>query len=76
MSLTAARLYIDELKREEEPSIVFYRLSKTEPNKNDSSLQTKPVTVMVQHGNTSALHNLKEIPITKGLFFWVFFQDY
>jgi hypothetical protein len=66
MSLTAARLYIDELKREEEPSIVFYRLSKTETSKNDANLQTKPITAMVQQGNTSALHNLKEISITKG----------
>jgi hypothetical protein len=66
MSLTAARLYIDELKREEEPSIVFYRLAKAETSKNDPNLQTKPVTAMVQQGNTAALHNLKEISVTKG----------
>jgi hypothetical protein len=65
MSLTAARLYLDELKREEEPSIVFYRLPKVDPIKKDSNPQVKPITAIVQQGNTAALHNLKDIPITK-----------
>lgn len=66
MSLTAARLYLDELKREEEPALVFYRISKPDSNKNDSTLQTKPVTVSVQQGNTAALHNLKDIRVKRG----------
>jgi hypothetical protein len=52
MSITTARLYLDELKREEEPSIVFYRLPTADGGlKKDPSLQfNKPVTVMVQQG--------------------------
>jgi C-terminal processing protease CtpA/Prc len=67
MSLSAAGVYLDELKREEEPSIVFYRLPRIEATtKKESNVQLKPIMGMVQQGNTAALHNLKDISITKG----------